>query len=201
MPPGRFFASRTTRSVANAFHRAGKYDACSPAAETTAVSMAAMPLGSLIRSFLISFVSSKPILLNPTLSLLSTLSKKDSMAVLSVDRNPLLRVALKYTFFKQFCAGETGLETLQTMRHLLKMGFGGTILTYGKETIFDHRTGTSHGLGTDSNPGNEAVPTEICPNLDAWRAGTLKTISLLGPSDHLAIKYVQASRKCLRCSP
>ena len=183
----RFGLKRAMRSVANAC-----YPLQEPSVTRKPSLLAAMPTSLLLRSLFISFVSSKPVLLSPTLSSLSFLSKQKSTSLINVDRNPFLHFIVKNTFFKQFCAGETGPESQDTMRRLLDAGFGGTILTYAKETVFDHSTNSSYGLGTDV--GVEAAANEastFCPSIEAWRAGTMESISLLGPSDHLAIKYVQ----------
>lgn len=105
----------------------------------------------------------------------------------SVDNNILLKWILKPTFYKQFCAGETGAETQATMKHLKEMGFRGTILTYAKEIVFDHATGAQHGLGVATSEG---VDTQWCESIEAWRAGTVNTVELLGEGDQLAVKYV-----------
>lgn len=105
----------------------------------------------------------------------------------SIDKNILLKWILKPTFYKQFCAGETGAETQATMKHLKEMGFRGTILTYAKEIVFDHATGAQHGLGVATSEG---VDTQWCESIEAWRAGTVNTVELLGEGDQLAVKYV-----------
>lgn len=141
----------------------------------------------LLRSVCINSVSSKPLLLNPALSILSALCKPNRGFLLNVDRNPLLHSILKGTFYKQFCAGETAPEVTATIRHMRKMGFRGTILTYAKETVFDHATNTSHGLGVASTDDGGGV--ETCENIAAWAEGTLKTVDLLEEGDQLALKY------------
>lgn len=180
----RFGLKRAMRSVANVYCPPGY---AAPASKSSLLS--GMPTSLLLRSLFISFVSSKPLLLNPTLSTLSFLSKQKPTSILNVDRNPLLHCIVKSTFFKQFCAGETGHECQATMNRLTDAGFGGTILTYAKETVFDHSTKSSYGLGTDAvYEASVDTASDICPSIEAWRVGTMETISLLGPSDHLAIK-------------
>ena len=76
------------------------------------------------------------------------------------------------------------------MDHLQKMGFKGTILTYAKETVFDHHTNKQHGLGV-ATEGTEVV--KECENITAWREGTLKTVDLLREGDQLAVKFVNCS--------
>jgi aspartate aminotransferase len=149
--------------------------------------LSAVPTGILLRSIFINSISSRPFLLKPSLWFLSQISKPDQNLLFSVDRNVLLRSLLKRTFYKQFCAGENGAETQATMKSMKEMGFRGTILTYAKETVFDHATNTQHGLGVeDSKTGD----TKFCENIEAWRKGTVETVELLGEGDQLAVKYV-----------
>lgn len=148
--------------------------------------LSGLPTAMLLRSVCINSVSSKPLLLNPALSILFALCKPNRGFLLNVDRNPLLHSILKGTFYKQFCAGETASEVTATIRHMRKMGFRGTILTYAKETVFDHATNTSHGLGVASTDDGGA---ETCENIAAWAEGTLKTVDLLEEGDQLALKY------------
>ena len=116
-----------------------------------------------------------------------------------MDRNPILHHLLKKTFYRQFCAGETGGETRYTIEQLKDMGFRGVIMTYAKETVFDHRTKTEHGLGVaameqEKNNDDSFVPkVSHCANIEAWRKGTLETVDLLDGEDYLAVKFVHHS--------
>lgn len=79
------------------------------------------------------------------------------------------------------------------------MGFQGTILTYAKETVFDSRTNSTHGLGVKAleggkNSGLSDWEAQHCPSIEAWRKGTVETVGLLGEDDYLALKYVIPSR-------
>lgn len=147
--------------------------------------LSAVPTGVLLRSIFINSISSRPLLLRPSLWFLSQISKPDQNLLFSVDRNVLLRSLLKRTFYKQFCAGENGAETKATMKSMKEMGFRGTILTYAKETVFDHATNTSQGLGVSDAKTGDAV---FCENIEAWRKGTVETVELLSEGDQLAVK-------------
>ncbi|KAF6817810.1 proline oxidase [Colletotrichum sojae] len=151
--------------------------------------LSALPTPVLLRSLLVSAISSKPYLLSPSLSVLSFFTKPHRGFLFSVDRNPVLHSFLKSVFYKQFCAGETAAETKETMRHLRFMGFRGTILTYAKETVFDHRTNAVHGLGIEADDKSKLGP---CSNIEAWRKGVLETVDLLGDGDQLALKLTGA---------
>lgn len=155
------------------------------ATESPLPPLSGLPTSMLLRSVCINAVSSKPLLLTPSLSILSALCKPRRSSLLNVDRNPLFHAILKGTFYKQFCAGESGAEVTRTMRRLREIGFRGTILTYAKETVFDHRTNTQHGLGVAAK---EEGKTKTCENIAAWREGTLKTVDLLEKGDQLALK-------------
>lgn len=113
-----------------------------------------------------------------------------------MDRNPILHGILKKTFYEQFCAGENGAETKATIRELKDMGFRGVIMTYAKETVFDHRTHTMQGLGAaalQSEKRNQPLHPRVarCANIEAWRKGTLETVEQLENGDYLAVKYVR----------
>ncbi|KAF9890619.1 hypothetical protein FE257_005750 [Aspergillus nanangensis] len=116
--------------------------------------------------------------------------------LLNVDRNVLLHAVLKGTFYRQFCAGETATEAKATLRQLQDMGFRGTILTYAKETVFDHRTNSQHGLGVaaEEKTDNDHTGThdKSCTHIEAWRKGTMETVNLLGKEDYLAVKLTGA---------
>ncbi|CAM1509727.1 Fc.00g000620.m01.CDS01 [Cosmosporella sp. VM-42] len=159
------------------------------ASDAPAAPLSGLPTPVLLRSLLVNTISSKPYLLTPALALMSRLSTPGKSIVFNPDRNVLLHSILKPTFYKQFCAGETGSETRATMDHLQKMGFRGTILTYAKETVFDHHTNTQHGLGVGTEASNA---TQECENIAAWRKGTLKTVDLLQEGDQLAVKLTGA---------
>ncbi|KAL4735373.1 FAD-linked oxidoreductase-like protein [Aspergillus similis] len=174
------------------------------ASETAAVTAAASPLSALptpvlLRSLLIATISSKPYFLLPSLSALSFLCKPRAGSLFNVDRNPILHFILKATFYRQFCAGETPNEVRSTIRQLADMGFQGTIMTYAKETVFDAKTKTQTGLGVTNGPGKQegtepmaARGETFCPQIEAWRKGTVETIDLLGANDYLALKLTGA---------
>ncbi|KAH7216048.1 pyridoxal phosphate-dependent transferase [Fusarium oxysporum] len=148
-----------------------------------------LPSLVLYRSLLVNSISSRPWLLIPSLHLLQKLSNPTNPYLFNVDRNPLLRGLLKHTFYKQFCAGETGAETQCTMKSLQDMGFKGTILTFAKETVFDAKTGKGQGFGIEASSSNEC---QWCDNIEAWREGTVKTVDLLREGDQLAVKMTGA---------
>ncbi|KAK6810960.1 hypothetical protein RU639_013227 [Aspergillus parasiticus] len=157
--------------------------------------LSALPTSMLLRSLLVAAITSKPYLLKPSLSILSLLSKSGNGLLLNVDRNIILHTILKWTFYKQFCAGENARETQATVQMFKDLGFRGTLLTYAKETVFDHSTNKSQqGLGvtTGQEKGQGINGTTYCEHIEAWREGTVKTVELLGEDDYLAMKLTGA---------
>lgn len=80
------------------------------------------------------------------------------------------------------------------MEKLKQLGIKGSILTYARETVFDHSTNTEQAQGTVAplaEKKNNTVVEEIksCPNIEAWRKGTLETIDLIDEGDYLALRY------------
>lgn len=147
----------------------------------------------LLRSLFVATISSKRYLLIPSLSILSFLSKPGRGFLLNVDKNPLIHAFLKKTFYDQFCAGETRGETKKTCQQIKDLGFQGVLLTFAKETVFDHRTCTEHSVGQaalDSIENSLPLDPKVVVNADieSWRKGTLDTIDLLGETDYLAVK-------------
>ncbi|KAL4863880.1 FAD-linked oxidoreductase-like protein [Aspergillus spectabilis] len=168
----------------------GIKNAQEPAGKAPLPPLSALPTTVLLRSLLVATISSKAYLLLPSLSALSFLFKSRKGPFLNVDRNPILHAILKPTFYKQFCAGETHDEVKSTIRQLTNMGFQGTIMTYAKETVFDHKTNTQVGLGiTDST---DKAGDVFCQQIEAWRKGTMETVELLGENDYLAVKLTGA---------
>jgi hypothetical protein len=96
----------------------------------------------------------------------------------------VLRWLIKQTVYKQFCAGENPEEITKWLQTMKAMGFRGAMLTYARETLFDHKTGTEHVGGEE---GTE-VKSDVDPIIEAWRQGTLGTAALLDEGDQLAIK-------------
>ena len=136
-----------------------------------------LPFGTLLRSYLISFLSTTPSLLNPSLSILAALAYTKS-PILNPDRNPILKYVLKHTVYTQFCAGETPAEVKRTIDGLKELGCAGVMLGYAKEVVI--RGGEIQAVCVDK----ETAASEVRP----WRQGTLDTVRLAGEGDFLALK-------------
>ncbi|KAI0884218.1 proline dehydrogenase [Annulohypoxylon maeteangense] len=162
---------------------------------TSRFPLAPLPNGMLLRSLLIAGISSKRLLLIPSLKILSFLAKPDRNFLLHVEKNPLIYGILKKTFYNQFCAGETGPETRRRVRQLKDLGLKGVILTYARETVFDHKTNKADVQGVDSGDITSSSAADLCPHLEEWRVGTLETVNLIEEGDILAVKLTGAGPK------
>lgn len=139
------------------------------------LSLLALP--TLIRSYLISAISATPILLTPSLWILSLLAHSKS-PFLQVEHNRLLHYIVKKTIYAQFCAGETPSEVERTAAELRKTGYQGIVLNYAKELVFDK------GAPIEQNRRHEAK------DIEDWKHGLLKTVKLVGHGDCAALKYL-----------
>jgi hypothetical protein len=190
--------SSSTRALHHGVRQSNQKEGLYPVAgsDDTNVSkngLSALPLRMLLRSLLIATISSRRYLLVPSLSVLSFLSKPGRGLLLNVDKNPFIHALLKRTFYDQFCAGESEREAKATCRHIKDLGFRGVLLTFAKETVFDHRTLTEHSVGESALESKETgapLDPKVAQNADIeiWRQGTLQTIDLLGETDYLAVK-------------
>ena len=155
--------------------------------------LAPLSTGALIRSTLISTISSHPLLLTPALHTLSFLCKPIGGPLFDVDRNPILRGILRATFYHQFCAGETFQETKACVQRLKDLGFKGIIMTYAKETVYDHRTKTTHFMSSHAAASGSAMGrgAKLDPDIQDWREGVMKTVGSVGQGDYVALKYVE----------
>src|SRR5882757_2539939 len=88
--------------------------------------LSCLALSTLVRSYVITSISSIPFLLRPSLSAMSFLAHTKS-PLFNADRNPLLHFLLRKTFYAQFCAGETPSEVRTTISELKDTGFKGVI--------------------------------------------------------------------------
>ncbi|RII09013.1 hypothetical protein CUC08_Gglean007412 [Alternaria sp. MG1] len=149
--------------------------------------LSAMPTHMLLRSLFIATVSSNKFLLIPSLKLLSFFAKPNRSLLFNVDRNPALKALLKRTLYNQFCAGETEQETRACVKQLKDLGFKGVILTYAKEMVFDHKNESANHHTSDKFVDAKAVAAHDT-DIEAWRAGTLRTLDLISEGDILALK-------------
>ena len=165
--------------------------------------LASVPLSSLARSYLITSISSIPVLLRPSLAVMSFLAYTKS-SLLNPDTNPVLRFLLKRTFYVQFCAGETPTEVRATIADLKRIGFRGVILGHAKEVVLSHE----EAARLDAQPAAVDQASVDAEEVATWRENTINTVELTQKGDFVALKFSGAGSQSLRrltatapCSP
>lgn len=159
----------------------------SPASEPPRMSpdapLSVLPLSMIVRSLLTTTVSSSPVLLPPSLRLMSLLAHS-SNSLFNPDQNPVLRWFLKKTFYAQFCAGEHPEEVRHTIRRLKDIGFTGVILGYAKETVLSKTEARDLASSVQGAKAADGIAREIAQ----WVDGTEATVKLAQPGDFVALK-------------
>ena len=142
-----------------------------------------LPLSMILRSFATTVVSSSPVLLPPSLTIMGLLAHSTN-PLLNPDRNPLLRWLLKRSFYAQFCAGEDPAEVRATVARLKGIGFTGVILGFAREVVLTERQAADMADGRMGEETQQCIQDEIIP----WTEGTLETVRLTEPGDYVALK-------------
>jgi proline dehydrogenase len=104
--------------------------------------------------------------------------------LLNPDRNLLLRLFLKKTFYAQFCAGENAQQVQQTVKSLRDMGFKGVMLGYAKEVVLDEKAKQELAEARVCPADESCMENEILP----WKKGALETVAMAKPGDFVALK-------------
>lgn len=132
--------------------------------------MACLPLSQILRTYLITTISSSPYLLDASSSVLERLLKTNN-TFLKLDNNPVLRTVLWESFYKQFCAGETAEQIAATTAALRQQGYAGVILEYALEVLKD------------------AEGSDEMADVAAWKEGMLKSVDMATRGDFLGLKW------------
>ncbi|KYG42359.1 hypothetical protein M433DRAFT_157990 [Acidomyces richmondensis BFW] len=127
-----------------------------------------LPLSQILRTYFMTSISSSPILLGASTSILQQMLESNSL-FFSIERNPVLRTLLWETFYKQFCAGENATQVQKTCSGLRQQGYG-VILEYALELLKDAE-------------GDESKDVEI------WKKGMLETVSMAAEGDFVGLKW------------
>lgn len=109
---------------------------------------------------------------------------RSKFALLSPDRNPVLRYILKKTFYAQFCAGETAIEVRQVVKGIKSIGFSGVILGHAREVVLKK----GETVGEEGSRAESSVT-----DVDRWRRGTLETLGMMEEGDEVALKYIHVA--------
>jgi len=89
----------------------------------------------------------------------------------SVERNPILKLMLRETFYKQFCAGANRTEIQRTVKQLHDIGYNGIIIEYALEVLKD------------------AESTDEAKDVEVWRKGLLESVDIVNPGDFVGLKW------------
>ncbi|KXT01255.1 hypothetical protein AC578_3792 [Pseudocercospora eumusae] len=130
--------------------------------------LSALPISQILRSYLITTISSHPTLFSASTGLLRQMLESPN-PLLNL-RNPLMRAVLWETFYKQFCAGENQAQISRRCEEIRKLGYSGVILEYAKEVLKEGKT-------------------DELQDVDTWRKGMLDTISIAAEGDFCALKW------------
>lgn len=163
-----------------------------PSSEPKSAPLSVLPLSMILRSLSTTIVSSSPVLLPPSLRIMSILAHTAN-PLLNADTNPLLRFFLKKTFYAQFCAGENAPEVRSTISGLKNIGFTGVILGYAKEVVLSQDQARAVAAEDQGKETSQDITSEIEP----WANGTLETVALAEPGDFVALKFTGAGRLAL----
>ncbi|TQV94054.1 proline oxidase PrnD [Cordyceps javanica] len=163
-----------------------------PSSEPKSAPLSVLPMSMIVRSLLTTVVSSSPILLPPSLRIMSLLANTHN-PILNPDKNPLLRFFLKKTFYAQFCAGENPAEVRATIARLKNIGFSGVILGYAKEVVLTQ----DQAAATAAEDQGKETAADIANEIEPWAHGTLETVALAEPGDYVALKFTGAGRLAL----
>lgn len=164
-----------------------------PVEKATLRPLSCLPLSTLIRSYTITSVSSVPFLLNPSLKLLTFLTRTKN-PLFNPDRNPVLHFLLKTTFYAQFCAGETPAEARRTIEDLKDTGYAGVILGHAKEVVLSKEE--AEGLGASEDDGSQTAVN--AQEINEWKQNIVDTVALSQKGDFVALKFTGAGRQALK---
>ncbi|CAK7234670.1 proline dehydrogenase [Sporothrix curviconia] len=187
--PASFDAAVT--STAQASTQAVGEQISAPSTPKKPSPLSVLPLSCILRSLMTTTVSSSPILLGPSMAIMTALAHSTN-PLLNPDRNFVLRFFLKKTFYAQFCAGENEREVRHTIDGLKAIGFRGVILGYAKEVVLKDEE-KKNLASFDAASRKEATAEEI----RAWADGTLETVRLAATCDFVALKFSGAGLEAL----
>lgn len=134
--------------------------------------LATLPMSQVLRTYLITAISSSPIMLDASSAVLRRMLKSKSF-LFSLEKNPLARLLLWETFYKQFCAGSNRSEIAQTCQKLRKQGYGGVVLEYALEVL----------------EAEEGAAGSELKDIARWKKGMLDSVSMALPGDFVALKW------------
>ncbi|KAK6435344.1 proline dehydrogenase [Oleoguttula sp. CCFEE 5521] len=140
--------------------------------------LSTLPLSQVLRTYLITAISSSPALLGASSNILRHMLDSKSL-LFSLERNPIARAILLETFFKQFCVGPDPADVRKICQELRQQGYAGVILEYALEVLKDAE-------------GNEVE------DVATWKKGMLDSVSMAQGGDFVAMKWSGMGPAALR---
>jgi hypothetical protein len=142
-------------------------------ASTRAV-LGRLPTSTVLRSYLITRMSSSPALLSLCFSILRRMLDSKSY-LMSIERNPVLSQILKKTFYAQFCVGEKKDEVVANTNFARSvLGYDGILFEYALEVL----------------GGTTPTAEETAQEIEVWRKGMLQSVEMAKEGDFVGLKYV-----------
>jgi hypothetical protein len=149
-----------------------------PAAPRAPSPLAVLPTSSVLRSYLVTRLTSSPTLLAACFAVLRRML--DPRAVLlSPERNRALRWLFKHSFYAQFCAGENKREVQRTVARVKAAGYTGVILELALEVL----------------KGEAGAARTTAEEIAQWRRGMIETVDMSAPGDFIALKWSGLGRE------
>ncbi|KAF2418011.1 FAD-linked oxidoreductase [Tothia fuscella] len=152
-----------------------------PKATTREPCLAILPTSTVLRSYLITRMSSSPVILRACFTLLRKMLDSKSF-LLNPERNFMLKWIFKHTFYAQFCAGENKFEVQRTVSQLKSMGYTGAILEYALEVL----------------DGGEVSAEKTAQDIETWRKGMLQTVEIASAGDFVGLKWSGIGTEALK---
>ncbi|KAI0621935.1 Carbapenem antibiotics biosynthesis protein carD [Pyrenophora tritici-repentis] len=139
-----------------------------------------LPTSTVLRSYLITAMSSQPMLLNACFGILRRMLDSKSF-LMSIERNPVLSNLLKKTFYAQFCVGEHKDEVVKNTDFARTLGYGGILFEYALEVL----------------GGQVPTAEETKMEIEVWRKGMLQSVDMAKEGDFVGLKWSGLGRHAL----
>ncbi|CAE7032428.1 hypothetical protein CFE70_004611 [Pyrenophora teres f. teres 0-1] len=139
-----------------------------------------LPTSTVLRSYLITAMSSQPMLLNACFGILRRMLDSKSF-LMSIERNPVLSNLLKKTFYAQFCVGEHKDEVVKNTDFARTLGYGGILFEYALEVL----------------GGQAPTAEETKMEIEVWRKGMLQSVDMAKEGDFVGLKWSGLGRHAL----
>lgn len=136
---------------------------------TTMAPLSHLPLSQILRTYLITSISSSPMLMNASTKTLRAMLES-SNPLFDLNKNPLMRRILLETFYKQFCAGSNKSQIAKTTGDLRQQGYSGVILEYALEVLTEKES-------------------DEAKDIETWKKGMLDSVGMAAIGDYVALKW------------